>query len=135
MEHEHYVDILNDVAIMMGFSASLEILPDGTRPDVLRFNVATNGVFLGDAKATESPNCVATRLRYQHYVDWLAASRAAMSSSICGICFGECDNAPGWKGLLADTLITRGLIVARLELCRIDFPVGLVWAQIRRGRC
>lgn len=134
-EHENYVEILNDVAMMMGFSASLAVLPDGTRPDVLRFNFATNGVFLGDAKATESPNCIATRLRYQCYVDWLSASRAAMNASVCGICFGECGTAPGWKGLLVDTLITGGLTVARLELYRIDFPVGLVWAQPRRGRC
>jgi hypothetical protein len=134
VEHEYYVEILNDVAMMMGFFASLDALPDGTRPDVLRINIATGGVFLGDAKVTESPNCMATQVRYQHYVNWLSASRMAMPSSVCGICFGKCGKAHAWKGLLADTLINGGLTVARLELCRIAFPIGLVWAQPCRVR-
>jgi len=120
--------ILEDLSLMMGFSMTVSLMPFGARPDVLRFDPATQGLFLGDAKATERPDCRDTRVRYLSYIHWLSVSRARVASSVCAICFADCGDGPGWEALLKAMLIGEGYREAMIQLCDLGQPYGAVWA-------
>jgi hypothetical protein len=128
--HEDQVDILHNIAILMGFSVPLVLLPDGSRPDVCRFDVATNGVFVGEAKATESPMCKATRVRYVNYIRWLVISRAHLSSSICAVCFGGLDKTILWENFLKEVLKESQITSYSIIVSRLQYPIGMVYAKL-----
>lgn len=132
-EHEARVAVLDDLAMMMDFTMKFEMLPDSSRPDICRFNPFTNGIFIGEAKASESPKCLATELRYRNYLNWLAASRAVISSSVCAICFGNAKEASGWRIFLVEALTSSGLHVAHVEIRKLDWLLNVALATLSTG--
>lgn len=65
--HEDRVRVLETLAILAGFPSELWI---GQRlmPDVARYDPISWSLFVGDAKATETSGCAATRARLGAYV-------------------------------------------------------------------
>lgn len=130
-EHAERVEVLHELASIMGFSDHFLAFPDGTRPDVFRLNPTTGGIFLGEAKATERPTCVATKQRFANYARWLATSRARLSASVCAICFSDIADDTGWEGLIREALVPVGVIPLFLAVTEIEYPGGLVCAVLR----
>jgi hypothetical protein len=132
-EHQDRVCILEELARLMDFSFHLSNLPDGSRPDVCRFDPATNGIFMGEAKATEAPQCRATRMRFLNYLRWLAESRAASTSSVCAICFSDHKQTTPWKVFLTIGLKATNLANADIHARRLDADLGIVWATLGKA--
>ncbi len=70
--HEARVAELEDLAALAGFTGDVR-LPWRLRPDVARICPINGAVFIGDAKQTEDPDCVATRRRLRWYATALCA--------------------------------------------------------------
>lgn len=67
--HESRVDCLRTLATLAGCAGGFGgRLPDGARPDVVRYAADRRLLFVADAKDTESPGCAATRMRLAAYV-------------------------------------------------------------------
>lgn len=130
-DHEARVEVLEDLAALMGFAVQAGPLADGTRPDVCRFDPTTNGVFIGEAKATESPRSAATRNRFINYLKRLAASRASICWSVCAVCFRNQHDIPEWDRFLRLTLKQAALSARPIRFERLDTRFGLVWATFR----
>jgi hypothetical protein len=126
--------ILEDLSFLMGFSTAVDLMPFGARPDVLRFDPATRGLFLGDAKATERPDCRDTRFRYLNYIRWLSMSRARTDSSVCAICFSQSMDGAHWAELLKAMLIGEGYLEAMTQVSDLGQPYGAVWATLGSRR-
>lgn len=101
-EHDARMDFLETLAILVGCTEVLHSgLPDGKRPDVLRCNVNLGLLFIGDAKHTESPGCVATQGRLLEYLKWLSAQVSKDGrTGIFGLCFGKRKHADGWVNIV-----------------------------------
>jgi hypothetical protein len=84
-------------------------LPDGRRPDVIAFGPGRRLVFIGDAKDTETPGCVATWTRLRAYLPWARAIVASGRSLVFGLCFGELEDLDGWANGLAAIAAEAGL--------------------------
>lgn len=72
-EHEDRTTALDALAALAGFDARLPSFGDGRVPDVLRVDLRTGGLFVGDAKETDSPLTAETYLRLRRYVVWGSA--------------------------------------------------------------
>lgn len=96
-EHEARAAFLRSLATLAGCAGGLGAqLPDGLRPDVVRYAVGRRWIFLGDAKATETPRCSATRDRLAAYLRWLRAHESLGGAGVFAICFGRRGDAGGW---------------------------------------
>lgn len=80
--HESRVDTLVTLATLIGFGTGPDVLPDGSRPDVQLLRRRDGAIFVGDAKATETPGNTETYERLSHYAafvgSWLASGRPAV---------------------------------------------------------
>ncbi len=96
--HETRVSLLESLAKLAGCPVRLGTsLADGSKPDVFRVNLDEPLLFVGEAKNTESPACLATRTRMQTYFEWLSAfQRHKRGNGIFAICFGDKKQSPGW---------------------------------------
>jgi hypothetical protein len=65
--HEARVEMLGTLATLCGYEDGPDVLPDGTRPDVLRVRQQDRSLFIGDAKATETAGNRETFERLSHY--------------------------------------------------------------------
>ena len=70
--HESRAHTLAAMARLTGHVVEIEALPDGGRPDVLLIRPGDRSVFIGDAKATETPGNTETALRLSRYARFLA---------------------------------------------------------------
>ena len=70
--HEERRALLGTIADLAGYGLEA-VLPDGCRPDVLRWAGRGRGLFIGEAKATEGPTDDRSMARLSHYVGWLQA--------------------------------------------------------------
>ena len=68
--HEGRVRMLDALATLAGFLTEVPGLPDGRTPDVVRMCTRRRGLFLGEAKASESPGDQAVLARLARYVAW-----------------------------------------------------------------
>jgi hypothetical protein len=108
--HDDRAAALDSLAVLMGFTTRLPYLPDGHQPDVLRLSIASRGLFIGDAKDTESPGNSATAARLSRYVDWAAVhARRFDGPTLLMLCFGVRQHAVGWLALVADLIRSRAL--------------------------
>jgi hypothetical protein len=71
--HEARVETLVTLATLSGFESGPDVLPAGSRPDVLLLRAGDRAIFLGDAKATETPGNRETYERLAGYTDFLAS--------------------------------------------------------------
>lgn len=70
-QHESRVELLETLASLLECHARPSLfLLGGEIPDVLRFRTTPRLIFIGDAKATESPGSAATSSRLRSYVHW-----------------------------------------------------------------
>ena len=82
--HEARRLLLETIADAAGYRLAL-LLPDGTRPDVLRHHVDQRGVFLGEAKHTEGPHDLESADRLRHYLGWLAVPNHRALGSVLAV--------------------------------------------------
>ena len=122
-EHEDRVLMIHDLAILMGYHKELGNLPSWIRPDVSRRNTSTGGVFVGDAKVSETPGSSSTQHRFLNYARWLARSGASLGSSVCAICYADEQQTDTWRRFLALTLLTSGITCREIRSVPLDFPV------------
>lgn len=130
--HEQRAEVLDALAVLAGFSAELACWPDGTRPDVLRADVARRRLFVGEAKATESPCRSDTAERLARYLAWVAAARADMT--YVAICFGRRDDRRGWIRLLERVSSPAGVDLASVAGWAIDSTHHVVVVTVRPAR-
>jgi hypothetical protein len=131
-EHEDRVAMLEDIAILMGYHDPVETLPGWLRPDVCRDNRSTGGVFVGDAKVSETPGCRSTQHRFLRYGRWLARSGVTIESSVCAICFSDICEIKRWRRFLATILMTNGIICTEARATSLDFPIIVLLARLCR---
>ncbi len=115
--HDRRTDLLNTLAILLGCRRYLgPVLPDGVCPDVLRYGLDGETLFIGDAKDTETPGNRATGSRLLAYVEWIATHvRAGHGPGILAICFGRRLHGDAWMKTIA--LVAREV---RLPTASID---------------
>lgn len=103
--HARRSEFLKDLALLMGFFSAAARLPDGRIPDVLRFTEDSRRLFVGDAKATETPGNIATQLRLLAYCHSIADYlRVIGDEAVFAVCCGRFRDVAGWtKGLLTLT--------------------------------
>jgi hypothetical protein len=128
--HDARVGFLETLANLMGCHVTIGgMLPDGSRPDVLRFDVRRGLLFVADAKNTETPGARWTQARLLKYLGWVRThTLAGRGAAIFAMCVGTETDLVAWLnclGMLGDEI---GL-VARSEGVK-HFPprVGVVWA-------
>lgn len=98
--HEERKAILDAVATLAGFILPWRLeLPDGSRPDVARTSRCTSGIFLGDAKATESPGTWATTTRLITYGRWVHAAATEGGLAVLALCTNV-RNSRAWSRTL-----------------------------------
>jgi hypothetical protein len=68
--HEGRVRMLEALAALAGFLTEIPGLPDGRTPDVLRICTGRQGIFLGEAKASEGPGDQEALTRLARYAAW-----------------------------------------------------------------
>jgi len=125
--HEYRVAALSTMATLAGYTASFGCLPDGTRPDVLQLHPRGGGVFIGDAKATETPGNVETFDRLERYADFLAGWVASGGNGVLALVVADVD-AYGWLSTLRD-LCVRPSGGTRVEgrMDRLESGTAVVW--------
>lgn len=130
--HEYLRSVLDGIAILSGFTDNLQAgFPDGRRPDVLRLDSPSNALFVGDAKASESPDCCATATRLLDYFvrskPFVAGGRTLMFA----ICCRRGAHSEEWRQLLVTLCLEVGLAPTHSGHDRLDEEVNLAWVVVR----
>ncbi len=106
--HNNRVTFLDSLAVLSGCSESIgSSFPDGCHPDVARVNSSERFLFIGDAKNTEGPGNLATRVRLLCYLHWFIVHARAGGDGVFAVCMGYDADIRGWveaiKTLVNDT--------------------------------
>jgi hypothetical protein len=99
--HEARALTLATMAKLTGHVVEIDALPDGGRPDVLLVRPGDRSVFIGDAKAAETPGNADTALRLSRYAKFLARYVGAGGSGVMALAVPVGDRY-GWLRLLRD---------------------------------
>lgn len=129
--HEDRVDLLRALANLCGCTQTRRRLPDGSEPDVLHEGPY---LFVGDAKATESPGTSASRARLARYFSWVAIEASmARAGTLLALCFGTESHERGWSEILVQLAAEHWLKVTAKGTER--FPGGhyLAWVFVISG--
>lgn len=95
--HERRVEFLDTLAILVGCEGTLGgELPDGRRPDVIRYTPERRVLFIGDAKHWESPGNRETQARLLSYVRWMSAHVQSGGVGVFAMCFGRQSDTAAW---------------------------------------
>src|SRR5690349_7368217 len=95
-EHQSRVEFLRALVTLAGYSVRLPCLLGGLIPDVLQFSPSSGGLFVGDAKHTESPRDQQMQVRLLRYLSFLKLHvRRPGTHGVFAICFG--DHAEGYE--------------------------------------
>lgn len=124
-EHERRVEILRTLANLTGYSVPLRHLPGGFIPDVIQCSLNSAGLFVGDAKNTETPFNRRTQVRLLHYLHTLAVLlRRPDSHGVFAVCFGN--RAIDWEQVISMLMLEAG--VQRFTIKKDSFGSHrLVW--------
>lgn len=130
--HESRVETLATLATLSGFDSGPDTLPGGARPDVLLLRADDGAMFVGDAKATETPGNAETYERLSHYADCLATWVTAGTTGVLALAVDAAD-AYGWLRVL------RGLSLGPIggkralgHVDRIDTHTAVIWRSVVR---
>ena len=131
--HEARRDTLHALAVLAGYTLELPAgFPDGRRPDVARLHAHRRSVFIGDAKDSEGPLGMWTRVRLLAYLRWFAAEvRRQGSDGVFVVCFGVRTDAQRWCDTLR--LLAREVGLTAAGLGEEEFGEGFSCAWIRTG--
>jgi hypothetical protein len=127
--HEDRVTVLSAMASLTGFVHAMSGLPDGSVPDVLQLRPTDGGLFIGDAKSTETAGNSETFRRLSGYTDFLAEWVSAGGDGVFALAV-DARSAIGWLHLLRDLCLrpAGGVRVdGRLDL--IDVDTAVVWQR------
>ena len=132
--HEDRRRSLDAVAVLSGHTEWWPSFPDGLLPDVLRYDPRTDHLFVGDAKATETPGCTATMTRLLAYARWVRAhvSRRARSGTLA-VAYGKADQTNGWMRLLTEIALELDLTPSAHAVV-LSTGLRLVYANIRTDK-
>jgi phosphoglycolate phosphatase-like HAD superfamily hydrolase len=130
--HQRRVKILDELACLSGHFVSLNALPDGRRPDVLRLNLAGRALFVGDAKATEHPVDAAARARLESYASWIAAHVRAGGVGLFVVCAGNLPRAADWASALDAAGYEHGLASAGPRSALLVPGLAVGWTTYQR---
>lgn len=117
-DHEARRELLDAIAILAGFTLTFPgALPDGRRPDVLRVSLTRSGLFVGDAKATESPGNSDTVARLLAYARWIDAAARGRSHpvAVLAVCVPGRHATQGWTRALELVAHEAGLPLPLIE--------------------
>jgi hypothetical protein len=106
--HEERVELLRAIAALSGYRCDIPI-NDDLVPDVARISSTTRGLFVGDAKATETSGCMATSERLQSYLRALRAHHHMDRPLLLVVAHGDLHDQPGWVATLCRALRRTGL--------------------------
>ena len=130
--HQAREQVLADVAALAGFYIDV-VFAEGQRPDIVRLHHQRPALLVGDAKATESPSCEATRSRLTRYFrtgrNW---SDAGFGIRVA-LCHGPAD-PERWARLLrcaADDAQCRR--IGAVDNACIDANTTVTWVDIRES--
>ncbi len=131
--HNKREDFLNNLAIILGCYESFgSELPDGKRPDVIRFNSSKRILFIGDAKHTETPNNGACRKRLMNYLLWFSSHLSKVGRvGIFAICFGNRSDLIGWIETIKILAQLAGIVISELYFEEFDHRTKLLWFVCR----
>jgi hypothetical protein len=133
--HELRVVDLTTMAVLAGFDVAVDVLPDGSRPDVLRASTTRRTVvFLGDAKSSETPGNLDTAQRLRRYMLFASAYVTSGGSVVLALAVPDVPGTTGmWRRLLADVTARcaspPGLV--RAVTISVGFSVVL-WTVLER---
>lgn len=137
--HEERRRTLDALAVLGGCRDSLlPMLPDGRRPDVLRFDRCRRHLFVGDAKDTETPGCRETRRRLSAYASWLRANALVAGSGTLALCHSADHDRERWLAVLEAIADEHGFGRLRARQLLLDDATGLSWIELRlpaRSEC
>ena len=128
-EHEERVRLLEAVAVLAGFTSSIAFDPP-LEPDVFRIDFARRSVFVGDAKATETTGCEATKARLTQYAHAARSWCAVGADAVLAIAHGQPHQAEGWRNMLQDVVAVAGLRVAAGATTYLDQGCLLAWVYV-----
>jgi hypothetical protein len=125
--HERRAATLSTMAILSGYTTTLTTLPDGSRPDVLHLRPTDGGVFIGDAKATETPGNTETYDRLSHYTAFLVGWAQAGGSGLMALAVADIDAYDWLQVLRALCFRISGATRVRGQVDRVDNATTVVW--------
>ena len=132
MDHEKRVAILGALANLTGCKQRVSRLPDGRIPDVLQINSESNALFVGDAKHTETPGNVETRLRLLGYLHWIAlhSSRDRSSQAFFALAVGNPWHVSAWKEELYHLSCEAGIRRISIRELSLGQRIYIVWFAV-----
>ena len=127
-DHESRVEFLDALAVLMGCEGALGgELPDGRRPDVLRFDQGRRVLFVGDAKHSESPGNRETQARLHRYLKWMSSHVGSGGDGIFAVCFGRESDTDAWVETLVMLTHEVGLVRAEGGVERFEQELTVAW--------
>ena len=132
--HESRAHTLAAMARLTGHVVEIEALPDGGRPDVLFVRPGDRSVFIGDAKATETPGNTETVLRLSRYARFLARYVDAGGPGVMALVVAAHDRY-GWLRVLRDVCVPLShdhQVRGRVDV--LDLDSAVVWQWFGGGR-
>lgn len=125
--HEERAETLAAMATLAGYTVAVNALPDRSRPDVLRTRPSDRAIFLGDAKATETPGNQETRARLRRYLTFMRSYVAAGGFGVVALIVSGRD-AYGWLRLLREFCVHVGSDTSHLtRLDAVDDRTAVAW--------
>lgn len=131
-KHEELKALLDTVAVLSGYSLVFrERFPDGSRPDVLRFDPLCGSIFIGEAKDTESSGCADTYRRLARSMGWFKVLTAdGRRGSMFAVCFGDKDQVKGWIQTISHLAKGSGVQHFIVESNQVDDGAVIVWLRL-----
>lgn len=130
--HEDRASTLATLAILTGHTRVLSSLPDGSRPDVLQLRDSDGSLFVGDAKATETPGNLETFGRLNRYATFIGGWLQEGGTAVLALIVAERD-AFRWLRVLRDlALTTSGGTYIRGHVDLIEIGTAVVWEGFSR---
>jgi hypothetical protein len=128
--HEYRAATLSTMASLAGHTEHVSALLDGSRPDVVQLRRADCSLFIGDAKATETPGNTETFERLSRYADFLASWVGAGGSGVLALIVADVD-AYGWLRVLRDLCLRPAggvRVEGRLDL--VEIGTAVAWQSL-----
>jgi hypothetical protein len=132
--HGSRTQFLDVLAVLTGCRLRLQALPDGHRPDVMRYDRERNRLFLGEAKETETPGNSETRIRLLTYLRWMRAYLSEPSrTAVLAICYGTTAHGKGWLEAIEFLSQELRLEVTQSGIKRFDGGLAVAWFTYGRA--
>lgn len=125
--HEYRAATLSTMATLTRHTCVVDCLLGGERPDVLQLRPADGSLFIGDAKAAETPGNAETYERLCRYSSAMTAWIRSGRSGVLALVVGRQD-AYGWLRVLRDLCVApAGGARVDGHLDPIDLDTVVVW--------